>query len=109
MLVIIAVHKDCDILDQKRLSIDSEKYLSKHNFGSDKQFLSHYIDNLCFEVEDLVWTDMPDEIRIFIDKHDKAEFYALDERFHDKEEDFDYEGWLDRAYPDRNKRKTTNP
>jgi hypothetical protein len=106
MLILVAVHQDRDILDQKRLSTDSEKYLAKHKFGADKQFISHAIDNLCFEAEDLVWTEMPDEIRLFIDKNDQAEYYALDERFHDKEHDFNYEEWLDRAYPGRNKRKT---
>lgn len=105
MLVIIAVHKDGDILGQKTLNINTINFLDERDFGCESKHISHSIDHLDFEVETLDWPSLPEELRKFMDYYWEADFFALDDRWNDPEEDFNEKKWLARAYPEWNKNK----
>jgi hypothetical protein len=104
MLVIIAVHKDGDILAQKRLSNKTVECLNKFNYGCEENHISHAIDDLSFEA-DLDSEEMTEELMEFIDKYENVDYFALDDRFHDEEKDFDEKEWLNRAYPKRKQKR----
>lgn len=90
MIVLIAVHEDGNILGQIKLSLTSQFYLGKMNYGIDKEHVSSWFNELDMEIcFDLL---MPMQISEFINQHKNADSFFMDDSFHD-DSFFNYDKW----------------